>query len=72
MSTNDPADPGHRTANRVLDILEQLADAPRSCALRDLSRDLDAPKSSLLPLLRTLAARGYVTRDDAGAYRLGA
>lgn len=72
MSTNDQADAGHRTANRVLDILERLADAPRGSALRDLSQDLDAPKSSLLPLLRTLTARGYAIRDVAGSYRLGA
>jgi IclR family acetate operon transcriptional repressor len=72
MSTHDQADSGHRTAGRVLDILECLAMAPQGSALRDLSRILDAPKSSLLPLLRTLVGRGYASRDANGLYRLGA
>lgn len=61
---------GHRTANRVLDILELLAESPAGSALRDLSKQLDAPKSSLLPLLRTLTERGYISHNDQG-YRLG-
>jgi len=56
----------------VLDILEHLADAAHGRALRDLSAKLHAPKSSLLPLLRTLVARGYITHGEAGMYRLGA
>lgn len=61
----------HRTASRILDILELLAESNSGHALRDLSRGLTAPKSSLLPLLRTLTARGYIAQDNAGAYRLG-
>lgn len=71
-STGREADSGHRTASRVLDILEHLAHSSGGGALRDLSRDLDAPKSSLLPLLRTLVRRAYLTHDEAGIYRLGA
>jgi len=40
-------------------------------ALRELSLKLSTPKSSLLPLLRTLTARGYLEHMPAGAYRLG-
>lgn len=61
---------GHRTANRLLDILELLADKSQNCPLRDLSVALDAPKSSLLPLLRTLTERGYLTHEEHG-YKLG-
>ncbi|KJS06215.1 MAG: hypothetical protein VR73_10310 [Gammaproteobacteria bacterium BRH_c0] len=57
---------GHRTANRVLDILELLADMTGNCSLRDMSLALEAPKSSLLPLLRTLTERGYISHDDHG------
>lgn len=80
MSTNaqtdssaNEANSGHRTAHRVLDILEVLADAQGQgdYALRDLSAALNAPKSSILPLLRTLTGRGYITRDAIGNYRLG-
>ena len=62
---------GHRAANRVVDILEVLAKSPDGLALRDVSARLLAPKSSLLPLLRALTARGFLAQGRAGAYRLG-
>src|SRR5688572_31982507 len=63
---------GHRAANRVVDILELLAASADGLALRDVSAQLEAPKSSLLPLLRALTARGYLAQGRAGGYRLGA
>ncbi|MGF6303782.1 IclR family acetate operon transcriptional repressor [Paraburkholderia sp. WC7.3g] len=71
MSTPTPSDTGHRTAGRVLDILEVVAASGRGLALHELSALLKAPKSSLLPLLRTLHQRGYLTHDDSGVYHLG-
>jgi IclR family acetate operon transcriptional repressor len=65
------SDGGHRAANRVVDILELLASRPDGLALRDVSAQLEAPKSSLLPLLRALTARGYLAQGRAGEYRLG-
>jgi IclR family transcriptional regulator, acetate operon repressor len=65
------ADGGHRAANRVVDILELAAATPEGLALRDVSARLEAPKSSLLPLLRALTARGYLAQGRAGEYRLG-
>jgi IclR family transcriptional regulator, acetate operon repressor len=62
---------GHRAANRLVDILELLAKSPEGLALRDVSAQLEAPKSSLLPLLRALTARGYLAQGRAGEYRLG-
>ena len=62
---------GHRAANRVVDILELLAASPDGLALRDVSARLAAPKSSILPLLRALTARGYLAQGRAGDYRLG-
>ena len=62
---------GHRAANRVVDILELLAASADGLALRDVSAQLEAPKSSLLPLLRALTARGYLAQGRAGEYRLG-
>lgn len=61
----------HRAANRVVDILELLAGSREPLALREVSAQLEAPKSSLLPLLRALTARGYLDRSGAGQYRLG-
>jgi DNA-binding IclR family transcriptional regulator len=62
---------GHRAANRVVDILELVAASRDGLALREVSTRLEAPKSSLLPLLRTLAARGYLEQERSGEYRLG-
>jgi IclR family acetate operon transcriptional repressor len=56
----------------VVDILEVLVSSRGGLALRELSARLDAPKSSLLPLLRTLAARGLLEQGAGGEYRLGA
>ena len=68
----DAPDGGHRAANRVVDILELAAARPDGLTLRDVSAQLEAPKSSLLPLLRALTARGYLAQGRGGEYRLGA
>jgi len=69
------ADPGraarHRATDRVIDILELAAASREGLALKDVSRGVETPKSSLLPLLRTLTARGYLEQGRAGEYRLG-
>ena len=61
----------HRAAGRVVDILELVMSARDGLALRELAAQLLAPKSSLLPLLRTLAAREYLEQGPGGEYRLG-
>jgi len=61
----------HRAAGRVVDILELVVRTHEGLPLRELSAQLEAPKSSLLPLLRTLTARGYLEQGALGAYRLG-
>jgi DNA-binding IclR family transcriptional regulator len=70
-SRTERAGGGHRAANRVVDILELLAARPEGLPLREVSAQLEAPKSSLLPLLRALTARGYLAQGRAGEYRLG-
>jgi DNA-binding IclR family transcriptional regulator len=61
----------HRATGRVMDILELVVSTRDGLALRELSAQLEVPKSSLLPLLRTLAARGYLEQGAMGEYRLG-
>ena len=54
----------HRATTRVLDILEHLAsEGGAGKTLTELSVALDAPKSSLFPILHTLAQRRYVRLD---------
>jgi DNA-binding IclR family transcriptional regulator len=62
---------GHRAAARVLDILEALAGRAGGASLTELAQTLEAPKTSLLPLLRTLVSRGYAARGDSGRYGVG-
>jgi IclR family acetate operon transcriptional repressor len=66
-----PRAPRHRATDRVIDILELAAESRGGLALKDVSRGVGTPKSSLLPLLRTLTARGYLEQGHAGEYRLG-
>ena len=61
----------HRATDRVIDILEHTAASRDGIPLKDLSLLVETPKSSLLPLLRTLSARGYLEQGRAGTYRLG-
>jgi DNA-binding IclR family transcriptional regulator len=71
--TGSPATNGarHRATDRVIDILELTAASRDGLPLKDLSLRVETPKSSLLPLLRTLSARGYLEQGRAGEYRLG-
>lgn len=55
-----------KSADRTLDVLEELARSPGALALGELSRRLSIPKSSLHGLLRTLERRGWVEVDDSG------
>ena len=55
---------------RVLHLLRLLADRPGGLSLAQLSAALEAPKTSVLSLLRGLTAHCYLQRRD-GLYRLG-
>lgn len=61
----------HRSTERVLDILELLSHG-NSYTLGEIASELDAPKSSLFPLIHTLADRGYISLDsNKYRYHLG-
>ena len=49
-----PTSGAHRAGGRILDVLEHLAQGGQTLTLADLSHRLGVPKSSMLPLLRTL------------------
>ena len=65
-----PTSGAHRAASRILDVLELLAKGGQTLTLADFSHQLDVPKSSMLPLLRTLAARNWIEQPTHISYRL--
>ncbi|MES2190402.1 MAG: IclR family transcriptional regulator [Pseudomonadota bacterium] len=61
-----------KSADRVLDVLELLAQRGQDMSHTDLSEALGIPKSSLTQLLRTLTMRGYLDYSAVSrGYRLG-
>lgn len=57
--------------DRVVTVLELLAEAPEGLRVADVARALDVHKATASRLLATLAARRVLDRDAAGRYRLG-
>lgn len=64
----------HRSTARVLDTLAYIAcGGRRGYTLTEICRQLDAPKSSMVPILHTLAERHYLSMDpESGRYTIGA
>ena len=61
----------HQPTLRVLQILEAVSNDSREKRLSEISRDLNIPKSTLLPILQTLCQQRYLTQDDVGRYQPG-
>jgi DNA-binding IclR family transcriptional regulator len=59
-----------QSVTRVIQILEALCASPTPIGLAQLSRTLNAPKSSIAALLRGLAEADFVIPTE-GVYRLG-
>ncbi len=70
-ATLDGKPEGPRSPLRVMQALELLAAEPDGLSLARLAERLQTPKTSLLSLLRSLEAGGYVTQLGA-QYQLGA
>ena len=67
MSAND-----HRGTGRILDILELLASSKNGYTLTEISKMINAPKSSIFPMLRTLEERRYISLSEHTLrYRIG-
>ena len=61
----------HQPTLRVLQVLQSIASEGFGKRLTDLSRDLDIPKSTLLPILQTLCDQHFLTQDESGRYGAG-
>ena len=59
-----------QSVTRVIQILEALCASGAPLSLAEMSRTLDAPKSSIAALLRGLAEADFLTVSE-GVYRLG-
>lgn len=59
-----------RGVERLLDLLEWLAETPGPNGLATISSALGMPKSSTLLMLRSLTERGYLERLPSGDYAL--
>src|SRR5262249_18315600 len=59
-----------RSAMRLVALFEALAKSEEGVSLADLSVSIGAPKSSLLGILRSMVASGYMEHGH-GLYRLG-
>lgn len=58
-------------ADKVLDILEYLAQHRGAFTLSELSRGVGIPKPTLFRYVATLEERGYITRNSDEKYTLG-
>lgn len=62
---------GPLALTRVLQILKLLGEEEDGCTMAELSRLLDAPRSSTFALLQPMTSQGYLARSGT-RYRLGA
>lgn len=53
----------HRSTTRALDILQMVASSLDGFTLTEMAEQLDAPRSSLFPIIHTLADRGFIMQD---------
>jgi DNA-binding IclR family transcriptional regulator len=58
----------HNPTLRVLEILNLLCATPEPMRLSQISRELNMPKSTLVPILQTLVSEQYLVRDTSEQY----
>lgn len=62
----------HRPTMRILDILELLSTIPSGLSLTEIAEAISAPKSTILPVMHTLAKRKFIFYDkDTQKYSIG-
>lgn len=71
MAPRQDTTPASQTLSRGIRLLEVLADARTPLSIDDLAARAGLHRSVAYRLLRTLEDHGLVTRDAAGAVRLG-
>jgi DNA-binding IclR family transcriptional regulator len=65
-------DAKHQPTVRVMDILELLATNPDGLTLTELANTISSPKSTIMPVVHTLAYRKFISFDKTTyKYRIG-
>lgn len=58
----------HNPTMRVLEVLNLLCKNPEPMRLSEISRKLNVPKSTLLPILQTMTDHQYISKDTSDRY----
>lgn len=62
----------HRTTSRVIEILTLVANSSNGLSLTDLAEKMNAPKSSIYPILKTLSNYNFLNYDQINfTYSIG-
>ena len=61
----------HKPTLRVLEVLDLLCKSTEPMRLSDISRQLDVPKSTLLPILQTMVEKRYISKNAYEQYLPG-
>ena len=61
----------HKPTLRVLQVLDLLCETGQGFRLSEISRMLEVPKSTLLPILQTMVEAGYISKDESEKYYPG-
>ena len=62
----------HRPTERVLDILEVLSSNTEGLTLTEIATAIEAPKSSILPVVHTMCSRKFIFMDkNTSKYTIG-
>lgn len=64
-------DKGVQSVDRVLDMIEVLAEEQKGLGVTELANRVGLHKSTAHRLLATLARRNYIEKTEAGTYKIG-
>lgn len=56
---------------KACEVLELISSRPEGCLLKELSAELQIPRTTALRITETLLEAGYLARNEAGALTLG-
>ena len=55
----------HRPTARVLDIMQLLSTSKEGCSLTEIATAISVPKSTIVPIIRTLCERRFITQHGS-------